>query len=190
MGCCGIVFEQEVDPEIAKILASLDTKIEDYQKTFDKDVAEVKEKMEKGLKDRHEELSNLKKEKGKIPEDDIKRLNKAELKVEISMISNQVNKMHYIFDTGLELVAPLRKITLDSLLEKAKSAPAIALKSINEKIEKVKSEPAIDFLNSTYGKVLKDALVKKGMSETLLKGFKKKFNERKKRKKKKGKRRI
>ena len=36
----------------------------------------------------------------------------------------------------------------------------------------MKSIPLIDFLRSTYINVLKDALVKKGMSETVLKNFK------------------
>ena len=81
--------------------------------------------------------------------------------------------MHYIFDLGLELVGRIRKVTLDQLLNKAKSAPAIALKKINAQIEEIKNYPVLDFLNSTYGKVLRDALAKKGLSETLLGGVKK-----------------
>jgi aspartate/glutamate racemase len=81
--------------------------------------------------------------------------------------------LHYIFDLGLTLVEPLRKYTLDKLLEKAKSAPAMALNTINKQIEEVKNIPIVEFLNATYGKVLKDALVKKGFSATLLNGFKK-----------------
>ena len=64
---------------------------------------------------------------------------------------------------------------LITVLEKAKSAPAIALKKINSQIEEIKSIPIIDFLNSTYGKVLKDALAKKGLSVAFLNGFKKKL---------------
>ena len=70
------------------------------------------------------------------------------------------------------MIEPLRKITLDKLLEKAKSAPAIALKSINKQIEEIKSIPIVKFLDSTYGEVLKDALVKKGMSEVFMDGVK------------------
>ena len=44
--------------------------------------------------------------------------------------------MHYIFDLGLELSEPLRKVTLDKLLEKAKTAPAIALKKLIVKLKK------------------------------------------------------
>lgn len=102
-----------------------------------------------------------------------KDFNKKELEKEIDILSNEVDKMHYIFDLGLELAPLVRKVTLDKLMEKAKSAPAIALKKINAQIEEIKNFPIIDFLNSTYGKVLKDALAKKGLSDTLLIGFKK-----------------
>ena len=71
------------------------------------------------------------------------------------------------------MVEPLRKIAIDKLLEKAKTAPAIALNKINSQIEEIKSLSVIEFLNSTYGKALKDALVKKGLSETVLSEYKK-----------------
>ena len=92
--------------------------------------------------------------------------------------------MHFIFNTGLDLVEPLRKITLDQLLEKAKSAPAMALNQINKQIEEVKNLPVVDFLNSTYGKILKDALEKKGMSVAFMKSTRKSiFKERQERRK-------
>ena len=81
--------------------------------------------------------------------------------------------MHYIYELGLELVDPLKKITLNKLEEKAKSAPAITVKKIEEEIEAIKKQSAKDFLNSTNGKVLKNALEKKGMSKAMLNGTKK-----------------
>ena len=169
MGCAGF---QVMDEETAKLLASLDRKVEEFQETFEKDVKEIKDKQDKQLKERHQELLKLK-ETESITEQAIKDLNKKELKVEIDILSNAVNKMHYIFDVGLDLVEPLRKITIDKLLEKAKSAPAITLKKIEEEIEAIKKQSAKDFLNSTNGKVLKSALEKKGMSKAMLNGTKK-----------------
>ena len=79
---------------------------------------------------------------------------------------------------------PLRKITLDQLLEKAKSAPAMVLNQINKQIEEVKNLPVVDFLNVTYGKILKDALEKKGMSVAFMKSTRKSiFKERQERRK-------
>ena len=92
--------------------------------------------------------------------------------------------MHYIFSVGLELAEPIRKVTIDKLMEKAKSAPAITVNKINSQIAEVKKIPVIEFIDSTYGKVLKDALEKKGMSATVLKGVKNDpFKERQKRRK-------
>ena len=162
-----------IDPEIAKILASLDEKIEDYKKTFVTDAEEAQNGLEKEIKSRHDSLKEYQKSREGITEERLKDLNKKEIEKEIEILSNEVDKMHYIFDLGLELVGPIRKVTLDQLLDKAKSAPAIALKKINAQIEEIKNYPVLDFLNSTYGKVLRDALAKKGLSETLLGGVKK-----------------
>ena len=180
MGCLGF----GVDPEIAKILGTLDIKMEEYHKVFVDQVKKAKDKQEKQLKERKEELQQLKQKNQEITEEVIKKLNKAELDVEIDLLANQVDKMHYIFSIGLELVEPIRKVTLDKLIEKSKTAPAMTLRTIQNQIDEVKNIPIIEFLNSTYGKVLREALEKKGMSATLLKSFKNQlFKERGQRRK-------
>ena len=180
MGCLGM----GVDPEIAKILATLDLKVEEYQEVFEKEAKEAKEAFDKQQKARKKKLDDLKNKNEKITEEVIKDLNKKELEVEIGFLANQLDKMHYIFTIGLELAEPIRKVTLDKLMEKAKSAPAITLNKINSQIEEIKNYPILDFLNSTYGKVLREALEKKGMSATILKGYKNKlFKERNQRRK-------
>ena len=161
-----------VDPEIEKILSTLDIKMEKKYKAFEVGVKKAKDKQEKQLKERKEELQQLKQKNQEITEEIIKKFNKAELDVEIDFLANQVDKMHYIFSIGLELVEPIRKVTLDKLIEKSKKAPEIALRRIEKEIDEVKNIPIIEFLNSTYGKVLREALEKKGMSATLLKSFK------------------
>ena len=160
-----------VDPDIAKILGTLDIKYEQAIEIFNNKVKEAKDEQEKQLETRKKELAKLK-ENNQLTEEKIKKLNKDELEVEIKFLENEVDRMHYIYTVGLELVEPIRKVTLDKLMEKAKSAPAITLNKINQEIEKVKKIPVIEFLNSTYGKLLKEALEKKGMSATLLKSFK------------------
>ena len=167
MGCLGF----GVDPDIAKILGTLDIKYEQAIEIFDNSVKKAKVEQEKQLETRKKELAKLK-ENNQLTEEKIKKLNKDELEVEIKFLENEVDRMHYIYTVGLELVEPIRKVTLDKLMEKAKSAPAITLNKINQEIEEVKKIPVIEFLNSTYGKLLKEALEKKGMSATLLKSFK------------------
>ena len=179
MGCLGF----GVDPDIAKILGTLDIKYEQAIEIFNNSVKKAKDEQEKQLETRKKELAKLK-ENNQLTEEKIKKLNKDELEVEIKFLENEVDRMHYIYTVGLELVEPIRKVTLDKLMEKAKSAPAITLNKINQEIEEVKKIPAIEFLNSTYGKLLKEALEKKGMSATLLKSFKNQLlKERKQRRK-------
>ena len=167
MGCLGF----GVDPDIAKILGTLDIKYEQAIEIFNNSVKKAKDEQEKQLETRKKELAKLK-ENNQLTEENIKKLNKDELEVEIKFLENEVDRMHFIYTVGLELVEPIRKVTLDKLMEKAKSAPAITLNKINQEIEEVKKIPVIEFLNSTYGKLLKEALEKKGMSATLLKSFK------------------
>ena len=174
MGVCDSVSKDtkvEVNKDIAKILAKLDLKMDEYNETFKKNANETEEKQKEQLKQRHEKLVEWKKNNN-ITEENIKQLNKEELKVEIDMFSNQADKMHFIYDTGMELVEPIKKLTLDEYAEKVKKAPGIAANKLNQKIEEIKNMNDNDFLESTYGKCLKDALVKKGLSQTVLTSFK------------------
>ena len=181
MGCLGI---EVIDEETSKILATLDLKVEEYKKTFETNVEKVKKKQEDQLKARHDTLSELKEKNEEITEKTIRELNGDELKVEIEILSNILDKMHYIFEIGLSLVEPLRKVTLDKLIEQSKSAPAITVNKIKSQIEEIEKIPVLDFLKSTHGKVLKNALEKKGMSVTILKSAKKDlFKERGERRK-------
>ena len=182
MGCLG--FDTGVDPEIAKILADLDLKIEESLKEEDDERQDPEKLLEDKIKKRKNRLEELKKENKEITEEEIRQLNKEELLIEIDLLAKKANSMHEIFTFGLAVVDPIRKVTLDKLMEKAKSAPAITLNKINSQIEEIKNYPTIEFYNSTYGKVIRDALEQKGLSATALKGYKNKiFKERKARRK-------
>ena len=168
MGCLG--FDTGVDPEIAKILAELDSKIEESLQNKEKE--DPKKLLEDKIKERKEKLEEMKKENKKITEDEIRKLNMEEFECEIDVLADKLNSMHEIFTIGLTCVDPIKKITLNKLEEKAKSAPAITVNKINSQIEEIKNYPTIDFYNSTYGKVIRDALEKKGLSATALKVYK------------------
>ena len=182
MGCLG--FDTGVDPEIAKILADLDLKIEESLKEKDDERQDPEKLLEDKIKKRRNRLEELKKENKEITEEEIRQLNKEELLIEIDLLAKKANSMHEIFTFGLAVVDPIRKVTLDKLMEKAKSAPAMTVNKINSQIEEIKNYPTIEFYNSTYGKVIRDALEQKGLSATALKGYKNKIiKERKARRK-------
>ena len=186
MGCGGISKETKVDvgEDIAKIIAKLDLKIDDYEEIFKKNIKEVEEKQQKQLEKRHEKLLELKKN-NEITEEKIKELNKEDLEVEIEFLSNKADKMHFIFDTGLEFAEPVRKLTIDQLLDKAKNSVAVVANKIKKKIEEIKEKKLVEFIDSTFGKCIKDALVKKGLSKTVLTSYKNElFTKRKERREK------
>ena len=173
-----------LDPKIKKILAKLDIKVEEYQKVFEEEAKKAKLNQEKHQGERRAKLEQLKQQNQQITEDIIRELNKQELKDEIELLTNQVDKMHYIFTIGLELAEPIRKVTLDKLIEKSKIAPAMAVNKIKSQIDEINSYPILDFLNSSYGKVLREALEEKGMNAIILKSHKNKlFKERSQRRK-------
>ena len=169
--CCDFIMP--LDQEVKDILKILDDKYEDLIKTFLIEEKETKDKQEKQLAKRREKLEEKKKKNEEITEEFIKGLNKKELEVEIDILSQEANKLHLIFEIGLDLTKPLRKYTLDKFMAKAKSAPEVALKKLNEQIEEIKNLPAVQFLKSNYGSVLMNAMAKKGLSETVLQSFKK-----------------
>ena len=156
------------NPDVIKFLASLGEKVEEFNKTFVEDVKKVKDELEQVIKSRHDKLEAYKKSKEGITEERIKDLNKKELEKEIEILANEVDKMHYIFDTGLEFVEVLKSITLNEF--KSSDVPSSLIDEINK-------YTIIEFLKSTYGKVLYDAMVKKGLSETILVEVKKQIME-------------
>jgi hypothetical protein len=153
------------NPDVIKFIASLGEKVDEFNKTFVEEVEKVKNELEQVIKSRHDKLLAYKKSKEGITEERIKELNKNELEKEIEVLANEVDKMHYIFDTGLEFVDVLRSITLNEF--KSSDAPSSIIDEINK-------YTIIEFLKSIYGKVLYDAMVKKGLSETILIGVKNK----------------
>ena len=171
MGCLGT---EVLDEDTAKLLATLDLKIKDYETIFEENVNKVKKDKEEQLKNRHEELSRLKEKNEEITEKVIRPLNKKSLEgFEFDSLLNSLDKMHYIFTVGLELSDTFKNITLKKLEEKVKTTPAILASAINNEIEEIRKQSPLEFLNSPQGKVLKNALEKQGMSEVALNSTKK-----------------
>lgn len=184
-----------VDPKIKNLITELDEKIDDFYKTFIKEVEEVKKKQEKQLNKRHEDLEKkikeikekkekaekegaealkkAKEETDKELTDTLKTLNEKEYDVEQDLLINEANKMHCLFELGLTFADPIKNISLDKLKEKATKAPSIAVGKIQAEIEEIKKYTPRQVLDKAIGKPIMNALAKKGMSETVLKSFKK-----------------
>ena len=185
MGLSCDCIQPKLDPEVEDLLNKVKDKAPDIIKNFviieekikieftqllekrDKDVGEAKNKNE-------EELKKL-----------LKKYNEKELDVEKSKISNEVEKMHCLWELGLELTEPLKNYTLKELQKKLDKAKGPFKKAVDSQINQVKAFSPKEFLNSPFGKPLKTALIKQGMSKTLLEDFKKQLlKDRKERRKK------
>lgn len=200
-----IPFQQTTDiipPKLLEIIETLKEKIEDFLKTFIVEENEVKENMKKFLSERHSKLEKfLKDYKDDDPksketfgeelenqqklETFIKDLNKEEYEIELEILMNIVNKMHYIFNLGVDTIKICKEIITDTLKEKTASLPELAAKKIESQIKEISEYTPIKFLDSKFGKPLKEALEKYGLSELFLNSFKKDLlNERKVRREK------
>lgn len=98
---------------------------------------------------------------------------------------NEVNKMHIIYELGLKMVEPLKEVVLNQLKDKmSNNLPSFARNAIESEIAEIINENAKKFLDSKFGKPLKDALIKHGLSRRFLESFKNElYEERRKRRK-------
>lgn len=118
-------------------------------------------------------MKKAKEETDKELTETLKKLNEKEYEVEQDLLINEANKMHCLFDLGLEFANPVKDIALDELKEKAAKAPSVTVAKIQSQIEEIKKYTPRQVLDTTVGKPIMSALAKKGMSETVLVSFKK-----------------
>ena len=101
---------------------------------------------------------------------------------EVDILINEVNKIHYVFKLGLDLVQKCKDINTEKLKEKMASLPSFAKSKIESEMKKITDCNPIEFLDSTFGKPLKAALEKYGLSRAFINSLKTKLiNERNKR---------
>ena len=157
-------------PEVTEIFQELDAKAPQIIDSFQKDKEKILEKQQKLLSEREKEVSKAINEKKE--EEELKKLllkyNIKEINIEKEFIINEVDKMYKLYEIGKQLAEKLKKVTLDLLNKKLEKAPQVARGALNRQIEQVNSSGPKDFLDTEFGKPLKTALEKYGMSQVLL----------------------
>ena len=134
--------------------------------------SELLKKKEEILKNRHEEvLKTDLKDESKV-ESVVKKFNKDELKIDNDLIKNKLDKMHEQYEAGLKVCQQVKNKLIEKLEKKLESANSLAKTALNTQIEKVKSYSPAEFLDSEFGKPIKDTLEKQGLSESALKEYK------------------
>ena len=102
----------------------------------------------------------------------IKDLNKEEHDIEIDILINQVNKIHYIYNLILEIIPKIKDAIIDNLKGKISSNLNPAASFIEEKLKQISEYSPKNLIDSDFGKPLKTALEKYGISKAFLDSFK------------------
>lgn len=169
MGCLG---SKTKSGPVEEILDKLDKNWELIQQQFNSEQLDTEKK---GIiNERHDELQkelngkNDKENKLKI----VKTYNAKELDVDNRLIKNQNEKMKKLFDLGLELANELKEKSLKELNEKISKAPSMTINVLKSQLAEMTNLNPFDFLNSDFGKPLKSALEKKGLSKASMDSYK------------------
>ena len=175
LSCDKICPGPKLDPEVENILKTVGEKSPDIINNCVIQKQLIEKEKEELLNERDKKVGEAK-EQG-MQQDQLKELlmsyNKKELNIEKKLISNEVDKMHSLWELCLDLSKPLKDYTLKELNKKLDKAKDPLRKVIESQINDVKAYSPKQFLNSPFGKPLKSALIKQGMSKNLLTDFKK-----------------
>ena len=185
MGLSCDCIQPNLDPEVEDLLNKVKDKAPDIIKNFVINEEKIKNEFTQLLEKRDKDVGEAKNKNEEELKKLLKKYNEKELDVEKEKISNEVEKMHCLWELGLKLTEPLKNYTLKELQKKLDKAKGPFKKAVDSQINQVKAFSPKEFLNSPFGKPLKTALIKQGMSKTLLEDFKKQLlKDRKERRKK------
>ena len=162
MGCLGGGAVPTIEG-IDEILNDVTQKILDIKNNFTND--KLLKKKKQILEKRHAKLKEADKSKEEELTKLIKELNGKDLEIDNKLIKHELNKMQIIYEIGLEYADILKDKLLKQLKKKADSA------IVKRQIEQIRKFTPSEFLNSPFGKPLKDLLAKQGLSNTVLKGY-------------------
>jgi hypothetical protein len=182
MGICGgngdIIDQVTNSEEMKEVEKSIEEKAPEIVKINILKKKAIDSKKEKLLKGRNEYLEKAiaNKDSNEDIKKTLKNCNLKELDIENKYFFNEVDKIHNLYDLGLDLTEPAKNAIIKQLEKKKSSC------FINCLISRVKKLSPKEFLNSAFGKPLKTALEKQGMSQAILIDTKKELlDDRKKR---------
>ena len=158
ISCC-----KGYDDELNEVTKTLEEKSPDIvnESLLKKKVIDLSK--EELLKERSKDIENLL--ANNSSNEDIKKklkeYNLKELEIEKDYFKNELDKMHSLYELGLELADPAKNVIIKQL--EKKKPPCF-----ERIVSKLKQLSPKEFLNSKFGKPLKKALEKQGMSKTIL----------------------
>ena len=178
MGCLECL--NPLPPEVEELLKEVAKRGDEIANKFLIEANEKKRAKEEVIEERHKKVSEADKKNTESLNKLLLEYNKKEIEKDKELIENEVEKLHCLYEMGLDLAEKLKKITLDELKKNLSNAPEITKPAINSQIEAVKKYSAKEFLNSEFGKPLKTALEKQGLRDKYLKDYIQKLEDERK----------
>ena len=167
MGC----LSPSLPPEVEELLKEVTKRGDEIANKFLIEANQKQREKVEVIEERHEKVKEADKKDTESLNKLLLEYNKKEIEKDKELIENEVEKLHCIYEMGLDLSDKLKEITLDQLKKKLDKAPELAKRAINSQIEQVKKYSAKEFLNSEFGKPLKTALEKQGLRDKYLKDY-------------------
>ena len=166
MGCGGSVTKsgpvgeilQKLEENYDLILKQCDSTLLESEKT--KIIEERHAALEK-VKDKPDEMMKV-----------VKEYNAKELEKDNKIIENENEKMKLLYKLGLDLAAELKDKMVKELEEKISKAPSMTVQVLKSQLNEMTGFSPQEFLQSDFGKPLREALEKKGLSKAAVDGYK------------------
>ena len=172
MGCLGC-SEVKVDLTIEGLddmLKDLPVEIAEIELKYPDN--ELQEKKKEVLKKRHEAVEKVDKKVERLVVSTLKDFNNQELKIDNDLIKNKLDKLHDQYELGLKTAQKAKNKLIEKLEQQLEKASTMAKKILTQQIDSIKAMTPAEFLESEFGKPIKDALEKQGLSESALKSYK------------------
>ena len=166
MGCGGSVTKSG---PVGEILQKLEDNYQLILKQCDKTLLESDKA--KVIEERHAELEKVKdnpEEMMKV----VKEYNDKELEMDNKLIANENERMKLLYKLGLDLAAELKEKMVKELEEKISKAPSMTVQVLKNQLSEMTGLSPQKFLQSDFGKPLREALEKKGLNKAYMDGFK------------------
>ena len=169
LGCSGVKVDLTIEG-LDDMLKDLPVEIAEIELKYpDK---ELQEKKEEVLKKRHEELEKVDKKVERLVISMVKDFNDQELKIDNELIKIKLDKLHDQYELGLKTALKAKNKLIEKLEQQIEKASSLAKEILSKKINEIKAMTPAEFLESEFGKPIKDALEKQGISQTGLKSYK------------------
>ena len=166
MGCGGSVTKSG---PVEEILQKLEENYELILKQCDK--TSLESEKTKVIEERHAELEKVKDKPDEMMKV-VKEYNAKELEMDNKLIANENERMKLLYKLGLDLAAELKEKMVKELEEKISKAPSMTVQVLKNRLSEMTDLSPQKFLQSDFGKPLREALEKKGLSKAAVDGYK------------------